>query len=116
MPSKAKEIQEGKVYHWKYHYEGTFKYYQGVLEVTLKSYERMRTNHELTDSYFYLARHIAKCMMISDALNSRIYPVRTEMTGMQHILTLRVCSKDESESEEFLVDRTLSQVYSTDED
>ena len=46
-----------------------------------KSYEKKRPKHESTDSEFYLARYIAKCMMRADALNPYVYPVRTEMTG-----------------------------------
>ena len=50
-------------------------------KLTYKSYERRRPKHEPTDSYFYLAIQISKCMMRADTLNSHIYPVRTEMTG-----------------------------------
>ena len=32
-------------------------------------YEKKRPKYEPTDSYFHLAREIAKCMMISDNLN-----------------------------------------------
>ena len=32
-------------------------------------YEKKRPKHEPTESYFYLAREIAKCMMRSDKLN-----------------------------------------------
>ena len=42
-----------------------------------KSYERRRHKNEPTDSYFYLARHLAKFMIRADAFNSHIYPVRT---------------------------------------
>ena len=41
-----------------------------------KSYEIRRPKHDPTDSYFYLARQLDKCMMKSDALNSENYPVR----------------------------------------
>ena len=81
-----------------------------------KSYERKRPKHEPTDSKFYLARQLAKCIMRADDLNSHVYPVRTEMTGTKQILISYICSTDESESEDFLVDETLLQVYSTDED
>ena len=54
--------------------------------------------------------------MRSDALNLHIYPVRTEMTGMDHIPMSNVCSTDQSKSEEFPVDETLPQVYSIDKD
>ena len=56
-----------------------------------KSYERRRPKHEPTHSYFYLSRHLVKCMMIADALNSHVYPVRTEMTGLKHIPISHVC-------------------------
>ena len=52
-------------------------------------------NMSVTDSYFYLARNIAKCMMRADALNSHVYPVRTEMDGTQQIPNLYAYSKDE---------------------
>ena len=42
-----------------------------------ESYEKKRPKHKPTDSYFYLARHLAKCMMRDDALNLHGCPVRT---------------------------------------
>ena len=51
-----------------------------------------------------------------DALNSNGYPVRTEMTTTKQILTLHVCSTDESELKEFPVDENLSQICSTDKE
>ena len=81
-----------------------------------KRYERRRPKYEPTDSYFYLARQLAKCMMRADSLNLHVYPVIMEMDDMKHIPISRVCSTDESESEELIVDRTLSQVCSTDKD
>ena len=54
--------------------------------------------------------------MRSDSHISHIYPARTEITSTQHIPILHVCSMDESESEEFLVGKTLLHVCSTDED
>ena len=33
------------------------------------SYEKKRPKHESTDSYFYLARQLAECMMRVDTLN-----------------------------------------------
>ena len=33
------------------------------------SYEKKRSTHEPTESKFYLARQLEKCMMISDTLN-----------------------------------------------
>ena len=57
-----------------------------------KHYQRRRPKHERTDRYFYLARELAKCMMISDALNSDNCPVRTDTTGAKHIRMLYVFS------------------------
>ena len=42
-----------------------------------KSYVRKSPKHEPTDSYFYLERHISKCMVIAGALNSHVDPVGT---------------------------------------
>ena len=38
-------------------------------------YDCNRPKHEPTDSYVYLSRQIAKCMMRSDALNWHVCPV-----------------------------------------
>ena len=46
-----------------------------------KGYVQKRLKHEPTASYFYLGRHLAKCMIRDDAFNLHVYPVRTEMTG-----------------------------------
>ena len=45
-------------------------------KVPYESYEKKRPKHEPTDSYFYLAIQLVKCMMRSDALNLHIYHVR----------------------------------------
>ena len=37
-----------------------------------KSYERRRPKNDPTDSYFYLSRQLAKCMMRADALNLHV--------------------------------------------
>ena len=81
-----------------------------------KIYERKRPKHEPTDSYFYLARQLVKCIMRADALNSHSYPVRTEVTATKNILTSHICSTDESELKEFPLEEILSQICSTDED
>ena len=67
-------------------------------KLSYKSYERRRSKHEPTDTYFYLAIQLAKCMMRADTLNFHVYPVRMEMTGTNHILILQDCSTDKSES------------------
>ena len=77
-----------------------------------ESYESNKPKHEPTDSYFYLSRQLAKCMMRAHALNSHVYPVRTEITA----LSSHVCSADESELKEFLVNETLLQICSADND
>ena len=61
-----------------------------------ESYERKRPNHEPTDSYFYLARQLAKFIMRADALKSHVYHIRTEMNGTQQIPTSHVYYKEES--------------------
>ena len=81
-----------------------------------KSYEKKRPKHGPTDSYFYLAKQLEKCMIRSGALNSHGYPVRTEMTATKHILTSHVGFTDESKLKEFPVNKTLSESCSTDED
>ena len=48
-----------------------------------KSYEMRRPKHDPTESYFYLARKLVKCMIRADALNLHVDPVRTEMTVTQ---------------------------------
>ena len=53
-----------------------------------------------------------KCMMISDAFNLHIYPVRTAITAQY----LHICSTDEEESKHIIVHETLSQSCSTDEE
>ena len=62
-----------------------------------ESYERNRLKHEPSDSYFYLAWQISKCMMRADARNLRSYPVRPEMTAKKQILTSHAFSTDEIE-------------------
>ena len=47
-----------------------------------EGYVRKRSKHVPTDSYFYLARQLAKCMI---RFNSDVGPVRTKMTSMQKI-------------------------------
>ena len=55
-------------------------------------------------------------MIITDALNSQVYPVRMEMTATKQIPISKVCSTDRGKLKEFLVRETLSQICSTDED
>ena len=55
-------------------------------------------------------------MMISDALDSHVYPIRTEMTGTKHFPISHIFSTYKSKSEEFLAEENLLQVCSTDED
>ena len=46
------------------------------------SSEKMRPKYEPIDSYFYLARQLAKCMMRSDTINWQDYGSYTEMTTL----------------------------------
>ena len=43
---------------------------------------RKRSKHEPTDSYFYLSRLLAKCMMI---FNIPVSPIRTQINNTQNI-------------------------------
>ena len=45
-----------------------------------ENYEKKRPKHEPTDSCFNLSIQLMKCTTRANALNSHIYPVRTEMT------------------------------------
>ena len=80
-----------------------------------KGYVRKSPKHEPTESYFYLSRQIDKCMMRSDAFNSHVDTVRTEITGMQQILISQVCDLDKRKSKGIFAEKNLSQVCSTDE-
>ena len=75
-----------------------------------ESYEKKRPKYEPTGSHFYLARQLAKFMMIYDSLNSHGYPVRTKITAP----SLHLCSTDEDKSKGIIVHETLSKSYSAD--
>ena len=79
-----------------------------------KGYVRKRPKHEPTDSYVYMERRIVRCMMRAGAFNLHVGPVRTKISGPQHILILHVCDLDESKSKEICENRNLSQVCFTD--
>ena len=78
-----------------------------------ENYESKMPKYEPTGSYFYLAIQIEKCMMKADDLKSNGYPVRTEITAKKQIPISHVCSMDESELKEFLVNENLPQICST---
>ena len=65
-------------------------------------YEKKRPKHEPTDSYFYLARQLAKCMMRADALNWHGYRSYTEMNAT----SLNVFLTDEDKSKLIIVHGT----------
>ena len=46
-------------------------------KLSYESYEKQRPKHEPTDSYFYLSRQLALCMMRSDTLNLHVHPVKS---------------------------------------
>ena len=48
-----------------------------------------------------------ECKIRADALNSHVYPVRTEMDAMKQIMISHVCSTAESKLKYFPVDKTL---------
>ena len=80
------------------------------------SYDRRRLKNQPTDTYFYLARQLAKCMMRADALNLDNYPVRTEITASKQILISHVCYTDGIKLKYFLVDENVLKICSTDEE
>ena len=58
-------------------------------KLPFERYEKKRFKTEPTDSYFYLAIQIAKCMMRYDALKLHVYPIITEMTDLSSHIFLR---------------------------
>ena len=80
-----------------------------------KGYDRKRSKHDPTDNYFYLARHLARCMVRTDDLNSENDPVRMEITSSKHIMILHKEVTYYRESKEFLGDKNLFEVSSTNE-
>ena len=74
-------------------------------------YEKKRSKHEPTDSYFYPARQLAKCMMRADTLNWHDYGGYMEITDPSS----NVNSTDKDESKCIIVHKTLSQNCSANE-
>ena len=68
------------------------------------TYENKRPTHEPTDSYFYLARQLVKCMIRYDILNWHDYGGYTKMTAPSS----NVNSTDEDVSKRIIVHKTLS--------
>ena len=54
-------------------------------------------------------------MMIYEAFNLQVDPVKTEMTDTQHIPISNTCDSGESESNKIIAEEKLSQVWSMDE-
>ena len=68
----------------------------GIFEkLPYESYDKKRPKNRPTVSYFYPARQLEKCMIISDALKPHVYPVKTDMNNTKQILTSHICSTDE---------------------
>ena len=74
-------------------------------------YEEKRPKNEPTDSYFHLAKQLAKCMMRSDHLNWYNHGGYMEMTAPSS--NLNVMNKNESKRS--IVNKILSQICSTNE-
>ena len=68
-------------------------------EIDKLPYEKERPKHELTGSYFHLARQIAKCMMRYDNLNWYYHGGYTEMNAPPSNVNVT----DEDESKEIIV-------------
>ena len=95
-------------------------------------YDKKRLKHEPTDSYFYLARQLAKCMMRADTINwhgkggyKEITALSSNIFSMEedklkriivHKILSQSCSTNEDKSKLIIVNETLSQNYSTDVD
>ena len=75
------------------------------------SSEKKRPKHEPTDSYFYPARQLAKCMMRYNTRDWHNYGGYTEMTAPSS----NVYSTDEDESKHIIVHEGLSRSCSTNE-
>ena len=80
-----------------------------------KGYVQNSTKHEPTDSYFYIAIHLAKCMIKANDFNSYVDPVRVKITGKQHIQISHVCDSDEIKSKGIIVVKNILQVCSMNE-
>ena len=75
------------------------------------SYEKKRPKHERTESYFHLAREIAKCMMRSDKLNWYGHGGYKEMTAPSSNIVVT----NESKSKRSIVNEKLLQKCSAKE-
>ena len=71
---------------------------------------KKRPKHDPTDSYFHLARQLAKCMMISNNLNWNNHGGYTKMTAP----SLNVNATDEDELKRIIVHKGLSDNCSTE--
>ena len=67
-------------------------------------YEKKRTKHKPTESYFHLTREIVKCMMISDKLNWYNHGGYTKITAPYSNVNVT----NESESKHSIVNKKLS--------
>ena len=74
-------------------------------------YEKKRPKHEPTESYFHLARQLAKCMTRSDNPNLYNHSGYTKMTA----LSSNVIVTNKSESKISIANENLSQSGSTNE-
>ena len=62
-----------------------------------ESYDKKKPKNEPTDSYFYLAIQLAKCMMRADAFKSQGYPVIMKMTALSpHVFLQTRMNQNES--------------------
>ena len=112
VQSKSTQIQKQRYAIGNFSKKYLSKIISDFEKLPYESYEKKRPKHKPTDSYFYVARQLAKCMMRSDTLNSHVYPERTEMTDPSS----HVYSRDENKSKGIIVHENLLQSCSTDED
>ena len=88
-----------------------FKIIKEFEKIEKLPYDKKRPNHEPTESYFHLAKQLAKCMMRSDNLNWYNHVGYMEMTA----LYLNVIGTNKGKSERSIVNENLSQSCYTNE-
>ena len=76
-----------------------------------EGYVRKSSKYEPTDSLFYLARQIAKCIM---RINSHVGLVRTKMTNTQNMKKSVMCMQKTPNLHVCSIDVSESYIYSTD--
>ena len=88
-----------------------FKIIKEFEKIEKLPYEKKRPNHEPKESYFHIAKQLAKCMMRSNNLNWYDHSGYKEMTDA----SLNVNVTNEGKSKGSIAKKKLSQICSTNE-